>query len=123
MDTPDSVPIGGAIVSLSDKTQRLLDQTASDPDGKYPFSGLPPGFYWVTARRHGDTQDTGVLRHVELTSSAPSVNRHLVIILEESTNPSICFASRYSFVLPITPGLRWTRWPGFTYPMGILLIT
>ncbi len=87
VDTPVSVPIGEAIVSLSDKTQRLVDQTASDPDGKYSFSGLPPGFYWVTARRHGDTQDTGVFRHVELTSSAPSVDQHLVIIPEEVYEP------------------------------------
>jgi len=87
VDTPDSVPIGEAVVSLSDKTQRLVDQTASDPDGKYSFSGLPPGFYWVTTRRHGDTQDTGVFRHVELTSSTTSANQHLVIIPEEVYEP------------------------------------
>lgn len=87
VDTPDSVPIGEAVVSLSDKTERLVDQTASDPDGKYSFSGLPPGFYWVTARRHGATQVIEVFRHVELTPSQPSVNQHLVIIPEEVYEP------------------------------------
>ena len=87
VDTPDSVPIRDAIVSLSDKTERLVDQTASDPDGKYSFSGLPPGLYWVTARRHGATQDTVVFRHVDLTSAQPSATQNLVIIPEEIYEP------------------------------------
>ena len=84
VDTPDSVPISEAVVSLSDKAEHLVDQTASDPDGKYSFSSLPPGFYWVTARRHGATQDTAVFRHVELTSSTPAITQNLVIIPEEA---------------------------------------
>jgi len=87
VDTPDSVPIGGAVVSLSDKAQRLVDQTESDPDGKYSFSGLPPGFYWVTARRHRATETNEVFRHVELSSSAPSANQHMVLITEEVYEP------------------------------------
>jgi len=87
VDTPDSVPISEAIVSLSDKAEHLVDQTASDPDGKYSFSSLPPGFYWVTARRHSAAQDTVVFRHVDLTSSGPSVTQNLVIIPEEIYEP------------------------------------
>lgn len=87
VDTPDSVPISGALVSLSDKAERLVDQTESDPDGKYSFSSLPPGFYWVTARRHRATEATVVFRHVELTSSAPSITQQLVLISEEVYEP------------------------------------
>jgi hypothetical protein len=87
VDTPDSVPIGGALVSLSDKAERLVDQTESDPDGKYSFSSLPPGFYWVTARRHRATEATVVFRHVELTSSTPSLTQQLVLISEEVYEP------------------------------------
>lgn len=87
VDTPDSVPIRDAIVSLSDKAEHLVDQTTSDPDGKYSFSGLPPGFYWVTARRHGATQDTAVFRHVDLTSAQPSATQNLVIIPQEIYEP------------------------------------
>jgi hypothetical protein len=87
VDTPDSVPIGGALVSLSDKAERLVDQTESDPDGKYSFSGLPPGFYWVTARRHRATEATVVFRHVELTASTPSMTQHLVLIQEDAYEP------------------------------------
>jgi len=87
VDTPDSVPIRDAIVSLSDKTEHLVDQTASDPDGKYSFSGLPPGFYWVTARHPGATHDTAVFRHVELTPSQPSATQDMVIIPQEIYEP------------------------------------
>ena len=87
VDTPDSVPIRDALVSLSDKTEHLVDQTASDPDGKYSFSGLPPGFYWVTARHPGATHDTAVFRHVDLTSAQPSATQNLVIIPQEIYEP------------------------------------
>jgi hypothetical protein len=87
VDTPDSVPILEAIVSLTDKAEHLVEQTASDPDGKYSFSGLPPGLYWVTARRHGATDDTAVFRHVDLTTSQPSATQDLVIIPQEVYEP------------------------------------
>ena len=87
VDTPDSVPIREAIVSLADKTEHLVEQTASDPDGQYSFSGLPPGLYWVTARRHGATEDTAVFRHVGLTASQPSATQDLVIMSQEIYEP------------------------------------
>jgi hypothetical protein len=87
VDTPDSVPIREAIVSLTDKTEHLVEQTASDPDGKYSFSELPPGLYWVTARRHGATDDTAVFRHVDLTVSQPSATQDLIIIPQEIYEP------------------------------------
>jgi hypothetical protein len=87
VDTPDSVPIREAIVSLTDKSERLVEQTASDPDGQYSFSELPPGLYWVTARRHGATDDTAVFRHVDLTASQPSATQDLVIIPQEIYEP------------------------------------
>jgi len=87
VDTPDSVPIREAIVSLTDKTEHLVEQTASDPDGQYSFSELPPGFYWVTARRHGAMDDTAVFRHVDLTTSQPSATQDLVIMAQEIYEP------------------------------------
>lgn len=80
VNTRASAPLRDAIVSLSDGTERLIDQTASDPDGRYTFSGLPPGLYWVTARPDGATEDTEVFRHVQLTASQPSVTQDLVLV-------------------------------------------
>jgi hypothetical protein len=87
VDTPDSVPIRDAIVSLTDKAEHLVDQMASDPEGRYSFSNLPPGLYWVTARRDGATEDTAVFRHVELTPSEPSATQDLFIIPQEIYEP------------------------------------
>jgi hypothetical protein len=91
VDTPDSAPIRDAIVSLTDQAERLVDQMASDPEGRYSFSNLPPGLYWVTARRDGATEDTAVFRHVELTPSEPSATQELVIIPQEIYEPRKMF--------------------------------
>jgi hypothetical protein len=87
VDTPDSAPIRDAVVSLTDRDERLVDQTASDPEGRYSFSNLPPGLYWVTARRGLATEDTVVFRHVQLTPSEPSATQELVIIPQEIYEP------------------------------------
>jgi hypothetical protein len=84
VDTPRNVPIRDAIVSLTDKQERLIGQMASDPEGRYSFSNLPPGFYWVTARRPSVWQKTSVFRHVELTASKPSATQQLVLVQEEA---------------------------------------
>jgi len=87
VNTSDSVPIREAIVSLADHAERLIDQTTSDPEGRYSFSNLPPGLYWITARRDGATEDTAVFRHVELTSSEASATQEMVLIPEEIYEP------------------------------------
>jgi hypothetical protein len=87
VDTPDSAPIRDAVVSLSDQAERLVDQTTSDPEGRYSFANLPPGLYWVTARRGVATEDTAVFRHVQLTASEPSATQELVIIPQEIYEP------------------------------------
>jgi len=84
VDTSRRVPIRDAIVSLTDKQERLVDQTASDPEGRYDFSNLPPGLYWVTARRPGAAQKTSVFRHVRLTDSKASATQELVLVAEEA---------------------------------------
>ena len=87
VNTPDSVPIRDAIVSLSDHAERLMDQTTSDPEGRYSFSSLPPGLYWITARRDGVTEDTVVFRHVQLTPSEASATQEMVMIPPEIYEP------------------------------------
>ncbi len=87
VDAPNSVPIRDAIVSLTDKAERLVDQTTSDPEGRYSFSNLPPGFYWVTARRGGATEDTAVFRHVELKPTELSATQELVLVPQEIWEP------------------------------------
>jgi hypothetical protein len=83
VDTPNSSPIRDAVVSLTDHAERLMDQTTSDPEGRYSFSNLPPGLYWITARRDNATEDTAVFRHVQLTPSEASATQEMVLIPPE----------------------------------------
>jgi len=86
--TPDSRPVVyGTLVSLSDRQERLVDQTAADRDGRFSFSHLPLGLYWVTARRAAATTDAAVFQHVELTSAAPSGELQLVMVPPEIYEP------------------------------------
>jgi hypothetical protein len=68
----DSRPTPGVLVSLSDEQERLLDQTLTDTQGRFSFTHLPFGLYWVTARRPNSPVDTVVFRHFELKSSEPA---------------------------------------------------
>lgn len=72
VSNPDNVPLDGILVSLSDREERLLNQTATDLQGKFSFSGLPPGLYWVTVRRRDANNDTAIFRHVVLTPAEPA---------------------------------------------------
>jgi hypothetical protein len=64
-----------------------MDQTTSDPEGRYSFSNLPPGLYWITARRDNATEDTAVFRHVQLTPSEASATQEMVLIPPEIYQP------------------------------------
>ena len=73
----------GAIVSLSDQQEMALAQTAPDDDGKFKFAHLPPGFYWVTARRRSSPENNTVFRHVVLTPTETVSSVELVLLNEE----------------------------------------
>jgi len=57
------------VVTLSGEDEWPIDQMVTEGDGRYAFDQLPPGKYWVTARRSGFNQDTAVFRHIVLTAT------------------------------------------------------
>ena len=79
----ENQPFRDAIVSLTDEQERLVNQVLSDPEGRYSFTQLPLGTYWVTARLGDSTVDEAVFRHVELTEAAPVVAMDLPILPQE----------------------------------------
>jgi carboxypeptidase family protein len=81
--TPDARLIAGARVSLSNAEERLLDQELTDAEGRFSFTHLPLGLYWLTARREGATEDTAMFQHVELTSAQPASAEKLVMLPSE----------------------------------------
>lgn len=83
----DSRPQSGALVSLSDSSERLIEQARSDPDGKFQFTDLPPGLYWVTARRAGSDVDTVVFRHMQLETPSSTGSVNLPFLPQEIYQP------------------------------------
>ena len=84
---PTNVPLDGILVSLSDREERLLNQASTDLEGKYSFSNLPSGIYWVTIRRKNTTEDNAIFRHLTLTPAEPTGSIDFVLTSPEIFQP------------------------------------
>jgi hypothetical protein len=80
--------VSGALVSLVDQEDRLVDQLLADVEGRFSFTHLPLGAdYWVTVRRPEASEDTTVFRHLSLTPAAPAGTIELVLLPKEIHQP------------------------------------
>jgi Carboxypeptidase regulatory-like domain len=75
------------LVSLSDRDEHLSGQTLTDAQGRFAFTHLPGGLYWVTARRPEATEVTAVFDHVVLTPEAPAAALRLMMLPPETYDP------------------------------------
>jgi hypothetical protein len=75
-------PQAGVLVSLSDHQSHVLNQVIVGPEGEVSFERLPPGTYWITARRLDATSETAIYEHVDLGTGASS-RVHLVMLEPE----------------------------------------
>jgi len=80
-------PVSGERVSLSDREERLLDQTRTNVEGRFSFDHLPLGLYWVTVRREDAEVDTVMFQHVELTTTNPAGALRLQLLPAETYEP------------------------------------
>lgn len=76
-------PLFQGLVSLSDAQERLLDQVLTDFEGRFSFTRLPLGLYWVTVRLPNFTEDTAVFRHFQLSPAAPAGAIEFVLLPRE----------------------------------------
>ena len=81
--TKESQRIIGAVVTLSDEQERLVDQTRTDLEGHYAFEELPWGVYWVVVRRRDYPEDTVQFRHIEVTPEEPEGTMDFLILPRE----------------------------------------
>jgi len=79
--------LSGALATLSDQDDRLVNQVLTDLEGRFSFTHLPFGDYWVTARRPEATEDTVVFRHLRLASAEPTSTLELVMLPREIYEP------------------------------------
>ncbi len=77
-------PFNGALVTLSDVNENALDQLYSDMDGRFSFTHLPLGRYWVTVREPDSSRDTSVFRLIELNQANPTAKVRVMILPVES---------------------------------------
>jgi Carboxypeptidase regulatory-like domain len=82
-----NLPLDGILVSLSGRDEQVLNQVSTDLQGKFSFSQLPPGMYWVTIRRRDATEDTSIFRHVDLTAASPVGIIDFVFTAPETSEP------------------------------------
>lgn len=83
----DKQPLAGALVSLSDRQEHVVDQMTTDGSGRFSFEHLPFGLYWVTARRLAATVTTAMFEHVELSAANPAGHIDLLLLPPETYEP------------------------------------
>ena len=74
----DLQPHGNERVTLSGNDEQIIGQVVTEPEGRFSFTHLPLGTYWVTARRQDSDVDTTVFQHIDLTSAEPIGTLQLV---------------------------------------------
>ncbi|MGH9430144.1 MAG: carboxypeptidase regulatory-like domain-containing protein [Terriglobia bacterium] len=75
--------VGDALVSLSSEDGRLLNQMVTNSSGRFSFSHLPFGTYWVSVRQLGSDQAGGMYEHASLTADQPVASMKLLFERED----------------------------------------
>lgn len=76
--------LAGILVTLSDGDENPINQVRTDLRGKFIFSHLAWGRYWLTVRQIGASQDATVYRRFSLSSGSPQANPKLMMLPDKS---------------------------------------
>lgn len=71
IDGPNSTPLGGVAVFLEDLTRSRIGQTISSTDGRYRFSRIIAGTYYIVARPN-ISEFRGAVQRIELIDTSRS---------------------------------------------------
>jgi len=77
-------PYSGALVTLSNDDQSAIHQLDSGLDGRFSFTHLPLGRYWVTVRQPGSIHDTSVFRHLDVSQDDSPATVEIMMLPVES---------------------------------------
>ena len=84
---PDNQRVTNALTSLTDEEERLIGQERVDFDGRFAFSNLPLGSYWVVVEREPRKEQTAVFRRLTLTAKSPAASFDFVLSPLEINEP------------------------------------
>ena len=84
---PDNQRVTNALTSLTDEEERLIGQERVDFDGRFAFSNLPLGSYWVVVEREPRKEQTAVFRRLTLTAESPAASFDFVLSPLEINEP------------------------------------
>ena len=83
----DGHSLYNVLASLSDEDERLVSQARTDSEGRFSFTQLPFGTYWVTVRRPDFEEDTVVFRHLAVTAAEPAATIEFILLPPEIYEP------------------------------------
>ncbi|MCL5670948.1 MAG: carboxypeptidase regulatory-like domain-containing protein [Acidobacteria bacterium] len=82
-------PLADILATLSDADENPLNQTRTDLQGRFSFTRLGWGRYWVAVRQPGSTQDATVYRHFDLSGGSPQASARLMMLPADSDKSSL----------------------------------
>lgn len=88
---PDSKAIPNVIVTLENQARAQIDQNITNSDGRYRFSGVPAGIYYISAKANEMEFQPSVLK-IELINTGVNVTNYST----ERVDFSLKFAPRRS---------------------------
>lgn len=80
-------PYGQALVTLEDDNESVLDQLLTDDDGRFAFTNLPLGRYWLAVRQPGAGHDTSVFRHVDVAGAGSPATAEIMMVPVDVNRP------------------------------------
>lgn len=72
-------PNEGTLVSLTDHAGHMMGQSLTGADGRFEFSPLPAGEYWVTVRDVQADSETGLVKRALVQPDSLSVSLRLIL--------------------------------------------
>ncbi|HUZ47625.1 MAG TPA: carboxypeptidase-like regulatory domain-containing protein [Terriglobia bacterium] len=81
--------LANILVTLSDADENPLNQTRTDLQGRFSFTRLGWGRYWVAVRQPGSTQNTTVYRHFDLSGGSPQASAQMMMLPADSDKSSL----------------------------------
>jgi hypothetical protein len=80
-------PFSDLLVTLSDENEDALNQTYTDDNGRFSFTHVASGRFWLTVRQPGSGYDTSVFRQVDVGGNGQPTKVQIMMLPVEPDKP------------------------------------